>query len=207
MHITVADKVIEAFQQAGMDVTVKQCFQLEDSDVEDPEIDLVLSLGGDGTFLKTASKIKNRSLPILGVNTDPQRSVGCLCNRKVFFDKYEKDISKMMRYIERENFEFFFRQRLLFEMEQEATGEILQQRSLNEIFVAEEQVSQTSVYKLAIDNEYLGRFKASGLLIATGTGSTGWLYSAKRFTEIDVDRALTVLGAHGEPGAVSQYIA
>lgn len=82
----------------------------------------MLSLGGDGTFLKTASMINNRHLPILGVNTDPQRSVGCLCNRKVWFSSQDDDIIKMMRYIERENFEYFFRQRLLLEMQSEITG-------------------------------------------------------------------------------------
>ena len=46
---------------------------------------------------------------MLGINTDPQRSVGCLCNRKVFYDTREYDIKKMFRYIERENFEFFHR--------------------------------------------------------------------------------------------------
>ena len=107
----------------------------------DPGIELILSLGGDGTFLKTASFIKNRHIPILGVNTDPQRSVGCLCNRKVFHASCEDDIVKMMRYIERENFEFFDRQRLLFEMDNEMTGHSHRQYSLNEIFVAEENVS------------------------------------------------------------------
>ena len=122
VHITVADQVIEAFRQSGRTVNVKQDYQLEEEDLEDPEIELILSLGGDGTFLKTASMIKDRHMPILGVNTDPQRSVGCLCNRKVFHATCEDDIVKMMRYIERENFEFFDRQRLLFEMDNEMTG-------------------------------------------------------------------------------------
>ena len=114
---------------------------LTDEDISDPNIELILSLGGDGTFLKTASMIKNRHMPILGVNTDPQRSVGCLCNRKVFHATCDDDITKMMRYIERENFEFFTRQRLLFEMNNEVTGHEHKQYSLNEIFVAEENVS------------------------------------------------------------------
>ena len=112
----------------------------------------------------------------------------------------------MMRYIERENFEFFNRQRLLFEMDNEMTGISHRQYSLNEIFVAEENVSQTSVFRLIVDDEFVGKFKSSGLIIATGTGSTGWLYSAKRFTEIDVKRALNNLGAHDEPEAVAQHI-
>ena len=76
----------------------------------------------------------------MGVNTDPQRSVGHLCNRKVYFNKCEDDINKMMRYIERENFEYFYRQRLLFEMDRAVTGTTHRQYSLNEIFVAEENV-------------------------------------------------------------------
>ena len=44
---------------------------LTEDDLADPGIELILSLGGDGTFLKTASMIKNRHMPILGVNTDP----------------------------------------------------------------------------------------------------------------------------------------
>ena len=77
--------------------------------------------------------------------------------------------------------------------------ESLSSLSLNEIFVAEDKVSRTSIFKLKADNKYLGKFKSSGLLVATGTGSTGWLHSAKRMSEIDVRRALEQLGAHGEP--------
>lgn len=58
-----------------------------------------------------------------------------------------------------------------------------------------------------VDGQFLGKFKSSGLIIATGTGSTGWLYSAKRFTELDVMRALSNLGAHGESAQVAQHIA
>jgi NAD kinase len=30
-----------------------------------------------------------------------------------------------------------------------------------------------------VDGRDLGKFKSSGIIIATGTGSTGWLFSAK----------------------------
>ena len=59
----------------------------------------------------------------------------------MFHATSDDDIIKMMRYIERENFEFFDRQRLLFEMDNEMTGHHHRQYSLNEIFVAEENVS------------------------------------------------------------------
>lgn len=151
--------------------------------------------------------INNRNLPILGVNTDPSRSVGCLCNRKIHYESRDYNISMMFKHLERENFEFFHRQRLLFELEDQATNRKFQQLSLNEIFVAEKNVSQTSIYRLKVDGNYIGKFKSSGLIVSTGTGSTGWLYSARRYTELDVQRALHKLGAYNEPDLVHQHIA
>ena len=109
VHITVAQQIVKSFQESGRNVKVKRCYQLTEEDVEDKDLDLVISLGGDGTFLKTASMVKDSSIPILGINTDPQRSVGCLCNRKIFFNSKDKDIERMFQHFERENFEYFLR--------------------------------------------------------------------------------------------------
>ncbi|MBO5000195.1 MAG: NAD(+)/NADH kinase, partial [Bacteroidaceae bacterium] len=38
-------------------------------DDNDFNADMVLSIGGDGTFLKAASRVGNRNIPILGINT------------------------------------------------------------------------------------------------------------------------------------------
>lgn len=65
---------------------------------------------------------------------------------------------------------------------------------LNEVFVAEKDVGKTSIYRLQVDDNYLGKFKSSGMLVSTGTGSTGWLYSARRISQSDVRTILTYLG-------------
>jgi NAD kinase len=69
----------------------------------------VFSLGGDGTFLKTASLVLDNKLPVLGVNTDPTRSVGHLCSKKIPFHDRDKEIDVMFKYIDRENFDFTYR--------------------------------------------------------------------------------------------------
>ena len=69
VHITVSKQIVDSFRDSGRIVKTKQCYQLTEDDVKD--VDLVISLGGDGTFLKTASMIKSPSIPILGINTDP----------------------------------------------------------------------------------------------------------------------------------------
>ena len=65
---------------------------------------------------------------------------------------------------------------------------------LNEIFAAEEDVGNTSIYKLKVDGRELGKYKSSGIIISTGTGSSGWLLSARRITQTDVRTILNHLG-------------
>jgi len=50
---------------------------------------------------------------------------------------------------------------------------------LNEVFAAEKDVSCTSMYRVNVDGRDMGKFKSSGIIVATGTGSSGWLYSAR----------------------------
>lgn len=45
---------------------------------------LIISLGGDGCFLNSSNMIYDPELPILGVNTDPGRSLGILCGKFIY---------------------------------------------------------------------------------------------------------------------------
>lgn len=53
--------------------------------------------------------------------------------------------------------------------------------------VSECDVSRVSVYRLNVDGKEIGKFKSSGIIIASGTGSTGWLYAAKQCSVHDVN--------------------
>ncbi len=44
-----------------------------------------------------------------------------------------------------------------------------------------------------VDNKDLGKFKSSGIIIATGTGSTGWLYGARQTKAFDVKHLKKVI--------------
>jgi NAD kinase len=53
---------------------------------------------------------------------------------------------------------------------------------LNEVMASEADASCVSMYRLNVDGRDLGKFKSSGIIIATGTGSRRWLHSAKQIT-------------------------
>ncbi|KAF6029574.1 NADK2 [Bugula neritina] len=58
--------------------------------------DLIISAGGDGTFLLGASKITTPDLPLLGVNTDPERSEGYLCLPRKYSLNFGKALDKLL---------------------------------------------------------------------------------------------------------------
>jgi len=60
--------------------------------------------------------------------------------------------------------------------------------------LSERDASILSVYKLKVDGKDLGKFKSSGIMVATGTGSTGWLYSAKQVTPVAMHHFKQMLG-------------
>jgi NAD kinase len=94
----------------------------------------------------------------------------------------EKHIKSIFEHLEQQNFEYFYRQRLNFQMDSPWLEKPVQKLILNELFVAEKDVGKTSIYRLEVDDVYLGKFKSSGIIVSTGTGSTGWLFSCRRIS-------------------------
>jgi NAD+ kinase len=139
--------------------------------------------------------VKSNSLPIFGINTDPARSVGHLTSYKIPFESRNKEIPHLMDIMTRENFKFIYKSRILVDKKDLQTNKSLKRTyALNEVFVAEKNVGASSIYRLKADGSYIGKFKSSGLLMCTGTGSTGWLQSAKRTTDADVLAGLNQIG-------------
>lgn len=83
----------------GKDAVMKKDLELKPEDIKGKDVLISLGkifeliwIGGDGTYLRTSGIIDNPNIPILGLNTDPSRSIGFLCNKKVYFDTKEKQI-------------------------------------------------------------------------------------------------------------------
>ena len=66
-------------KRMGMEPILRKEVDLEDSDLTQ-DIDMVVSVGGDSTYLQSAGIIVNSRIPLLGVNSDPSRRTGFLTN-------------------------------------------------------------------------------------------------------------------------------
>ena len=75
-------EVVEGFmteaRKYDMNPTLKKEVELEESDIQDK--DLVVSIGGDSTYLQSAGIITDSSIPLLGINSDPMIRTGFLAN-------------------------------------------------------------------------------------------------------------------------------
>ena len=49
----------------------------------------------------------------------------------------------------------------------------------------------------------MGKYKSSGIIISTGTGSSGWLYSARQITAHDVSIVQKMMGFENQSDLVS----
>jgi len=130
------------------------------------DIDIALSLGGDGTFLRTAALIGKRSIPIVGFNAG---SLGFLAD--IPDDAIEQALEEIA------GKEYRIEERALLKLK---TDENLFQGfnyALNEIAVLKRDTSSMILIHTYLNDEYLASYRADGLIVSTPTGSTAYSMS------------------------------
>ncbi len=125
--------------------------------------DMVLSVGGDGTFLETVLKVKDFGIPIAGVNTG---RMGFLAN--IPDEEINHSIDMLC------NGEYDIIERCLLEISQpEGLFEGNSSSALNEITVQKADLSMITV-NVYVDETYLNTYWSDGLIVSTATGSTAY---------------------------------
>ena len=132
----------------------------------DFEADMVLSIGGDGTFLHAASCVGKKGIPILGINTG---RLGFLAD--VSPDQMEEAFNEIY------NGKYVAEPRRTLQLS--AEGQTLKNYpyGLNEIAILKRDSSSMITIHTYINNELLCSYQADGLIVATPTGSTGYALS------------------------------
>ena len=126
------------------------------------EYDYLVSIGGDGTILRSAKEIGKLSIPIIGLN---KGRLGFLANSPVeIFDSIIEKIKAS---------KFKISQRSIIQVKFE--GNI--KNALNEISVSRKNTTSLITIDAKLDNQYLNTYWADGLIISTPTGSTGYSLS------------------------------
>lgn len=130
------------------------------------KIDLLISVGGDGTFLETIHIIRDSGIPVLGVNT----------GRLGFLASTHKDeISEALDYINLDKFRLQNRTVIALDTKENLFGK--NNFALNELTVHKKDSSSMITIHAYFGDLYLNSYWADGLIIATPTGSTAYSLS------------------------------
>jgi len=121
--------------------------------------DFVIAMGGDGTLLHAAALYCKKGIPILGVNSG---GLGFLT------DVTLEQLPDMLERIRRKK--FVLEKRMMVAAKFDKT--ILY--ALNDLTIITRIPGRAVEFLAAINNEYLCRFIADGIIIATPTGSTAY---------------------------------
>jgi len=130
------------------------------------DIDLFVSVGGDGTILDATTLIRDSGIPIIGVNT----------GRLGFLADIAKDeIPKTIKQLVNKRFSIDKRTLLKLETEEPIFGDL--NFALNEVTISRKDTTSMITITTYINDQYLNSYWADGLIIATPTGSTGYSLS------------------------------
>jgi NAD+ kinase len=142
----------------------------EDGDTppSDKQLDLVVSIGGDGTFLRAAYSASHVGCPVLGVKV----------GRMGFLTEVEpQDALPLIRAVldGRAHVE----ERLALTVEPVSGADFPAQWGLNEVMVEKHARHRLVRLAVQVDGAYVTTFSADGVIVASPTGSTAYSFSAR----------------------------
>ncbi len=128
---------------------------------EQTKPDMVLSIGGDGTFLESLVQVHDSGIPVIGVNAG---RLGFLANIR---DDIEESVGKIL------SGNYTITERSLLELSEPSDIMGNLNVALNDITIQKADLNMISI-KVMVDDLYLNTYWADGLIISTATGSTAY---------------------------------
>ena len=133
----------------------------------DKGIDMMITIGGDGTLLRSITYIRDLGIPIIGINTGRLGFLATL-NQELLNIELKKVL----------NGEFDVKERSLLEVSVDDNDNFSDFNfALNEVSVGRKNTTSMIEIKTTLDGEYLNTYWADGLIVSTPTGSTGYSLS------------------------------
>lgn len=128
----------------------------------------LLSIGGDGTMLRATNYVKNKNIPIVGINAG---RLGFLANVQ------EDTIEEHLPHLFNGSYKLSKRSLLTLNCDPTTNSSFDVNFALNEITVSRKNTTSMITVETLLDDEYLATYWADGLIISTPSGSTGYSLS------------------------------
>lgn len=177
LHLKPLEQFVNLLVEAGFDIAAEEAFasylrsmmiSLPSTGVSEfasfeGNSELAISIGGDGTFLRTARAVGKAATPILGVNTG---HLGYLSHSTL------DDPAALVDSIVSRNYKM--EERMVLEVRGEGIPENVWPYALNEVAVLKEETASMINASVSIDGNFLADYLGDGVVISTPTGSTAY---------------------------------
>ena len=176
-HERAVQSVMRAIGEAAIEVRAHEArAEVPPADLE--WADACLALGGDGTMLR-ASQVAPPGMRVVGVNTDPQRSVGKLCAVAVGPRDPAADAAAFVRALARGELAERAPPRLRVTIyDGPGSGDARVLHAINECFLGEADGARPIDVRLSLDGGPWSAWRSSGIIVASQVGSSAWMRSA-----------------------------
>lgn len=177
----IVDKVISFLGQNNVETIIETDFknQLKSKNVSNcntfenhnelgNDITALISIGGDGTILRAVTYIRDKNIPIVGINAG---RLGFLATVQI------EDIESLLQQLIDGNYKLSKRSLLSLRCNPRNPDLTDLNFALNEVTVSRKDTTSMITIDTYLDNEHLTSYWADGLIISTPTGSTGYSLS------------------------------
>lgn len=163
------EQVLSFFKMNGVQVSLlkvegKDCPTVP-REAEKP--DIVIVLGGDGTFLRAARQFVAQHVPLVGVNTG---TLGFLTH---------VDVHKLHEYL---NLllqgQYALEERTMLSIRSQENGHVVEDLALNDVVIKNANPSQLCTLRLFVGDTLVAVYDADGLILSTPSGSTAYTMAA-----------------------------
>jgi NAD+ kinase len=170
LHVT--REIIDKLKKKGLQVCVETEtalsleFNNNTSDISELEGDFIVTIGGDGTILRTVMEMKNSETPIFGINMGRRGFLS-----EVTVQEVDDALNKVISgdFTLEENMKIASRCPNIDETFPDA---------LNEVLIASSLPSKMLLMSLSVNGNHITDIQADGTLVASPAGSTAYNMSA-----------------------------
>ena len=176
----IVSEVIKILEMNNVEIIIEKKFKDSFKEIQDVfetftthdqlnnSIDALISIGGDGTILRATTFVRDKNIPIVGINTG---RLGFLATVQI------ENINILINKVVNRDFTISKRSLLNLQCTPRNPDLVDLNFALNEVTVSRKDSTSMITIETYLNGEYLTSYWADGLIISTPTGSTGYSLS------------------------------
>ncbi len=162
-----ANVMAQATQAHGLDVWIGSTWDVESVSAQITRLDLLVTLGGDGSILRAARMANKQGVPVLGVKMG---RLGFLAELEP--EQWDAALPRLV------TGDYWLEERMMLDAEYHRGENCRTYAALNDVVISRGSIARIVRLDTYIEGSFLTTYAADGLIISSATGSTAYALAA-----------------------------